>query len=125
MADLIDEQLAFERLKRFTPFISDERLNLPPALDAARPQAEAKSQILTKSSLGKSYEDIEKYLNHVIDEYQDKRNTVRDELSASLAGFDKLSGFIGDDFTACVSNQMDDIIKTLLEALWQPLDSPV
>ena len=123
MTDLIDEQLAFERLKRLTPFISDERLGQLPALDTRQPQAETNSQILTKGSLVESYKDIEKYLNHVIDEYQDKRHTLPDKASVALTGFDELLGFIGDEFKARVSDQMDQVIETLLKVLWQPLNS--
>lgn len=122
MVELINEQLTFERLKRFTPFISDERLN--PALDAAQPQTSAKSQTLTKSSLEKSYRGIEDYLNDVIGEYQEKRHTVRDEVSVSLAEFPCLRGFIGGEFTAHAAKQLDKLIDDLLKALWQPLDNP-
>lgn len=123
MTDLIDEQLAFERLKRFTPFISDERLGQFPSSDARQLQAETKIRTLTKSSLVKSYEDIEKYLNHVISEYQIKRHTLPDKAGVTLTDFKKLRGFIDGEFIACVSDEMDKVIKTLLEALWQPLNS--
>jgi hypothetical protein len=123
MTDLIDEQLAFERLKRFTPFISDKRLGQLPAFDARQPQVEKITPTLTKSSLGQRYEDIEKYLNHVISEYQDKRYTLEYKTGAALTEFKKLRGFIGGEFIMYVSNRMDDVIETLLEALWQPLNS--
>jgi hypothetical protein len=110
-------------LKRFTPFISDKRLGQLAAFDARQPQAETKNRTLTKSSLVKSYEDIEKYLNDVTGEYQDKRHSLKDEASVTLAEFKKLRGFIRGEFIACVSNKMDDVIETLLEALWQPLNS--
>jgi hypothetical protein len=123
MSDLIEEQLAFERLKRFTPFISDERLGQIPAFGTRQPQAETKNRTLTKSFLESSYEEIEKYLNHVIGEYQDKRHTLKDKPGVTLVGFKKLRGFIGGEFIACVSDKMDVVIETLLEALWQPLNS--
>jgi hypothetical protein len=121
MTDLIDEQLAFEKLKRFIPFISDTRLNHLPTSAANEPQKDGVGKILTKSSLVQSYEDIEKYLNHVIDEYKDERHILADEMYAPLAEFGELSRFIGNEFQSNVSARMDDIIKTLLEALWQPL----
>jgi len=121
MTDLIDEQLAFERLKRFTPFISDKRLSRLLVFDAIPLQI--KTKLLTKSSLVKSYEDIEEYLNDVISEYQDKRHTLKDKASAPLTEFKKLRGFIGSEFIKCVSNKIDDVIGTLLKALWQPLNS--
>jgi len=122
MSDLIEEQLAFERLKKVIPFISDKRLGQLPAFDARQPQAETKNRTLTKILLVKSYEDIEKYLNHVIDEYEDKRHTLKDGAGVTLAEFEKLRGFIRREFVASVSDKMDVVIETLLEALWQPLN---
>lgn len=124
MTDLIDEQLAFERLKRSTPFISDERLGQLPAFDTRQPQAETKTRTLTKSSLVQRYDDIETYLNHVVSEYQDKRYTLKDKAGVALTEFEELRGFIDGEFIARVSDKMDDVIETLLEALWQPLNSP-
>lgn len=69
------------------------------------------------------YEDIETYLNHVISEYQDERYTLKDKAGVALTEFGKLRGFIDGEFIACVSNKMDNVIETLLEALWQPLNS--
>jgi hypothetical protein len=123
MSDLIEEQLAFERLKRFTPFISDKRLRQLPAFDASPPRAETSNSILTKNSLVNSYEEIEKYLNHVIGEYQDRRHAVKDKAGVTLTEFEKLRRFIGSEFAMRVSDKMDDVIETLLEALWQPLNS--
>jgi hypothetical protein len=113
---LIDEQLEFERLKRFTPFISDKRLSPPPESHLAKSGTAMKSETLTKT-----YEDIEKYLNHVIHEYEEKRHTVVDA-SVPMVGFGKLLGFIGTDFEPNVADKMDVIIETLLTALWQPLE---
>lgn len=117
MTGLIDEQLAFEKLKRFTPFISDKRLSPSPATDAARWDTVTHSETLTKT-----YEDIEKYLNHVIHEYEEKRHTVI-EAGVPMVGFCKLSGFIGANFEPNVADKIDVIIKTLLNALWQPLEA--
>jgi hypothetical protein len=117
MANLIDEQLTFERLKRFTPFISDQRLRLPLTHGTNTSREPMTSQTLTAS-----YEGIEKYLNEVIDEYQKKRQIIPEDTSVPLAKFGKLSGFVGHEFTMRVAHQMDAIIDLLLTMLWQPLE---
>jgi hypothetical protein len=117
MSHLIDEQLRFERLKRFTPFISDERLSPLPNTNAARFRKAMRSETLTST-----YEDIEKYLNHVIHEYEDRRHTVVDR-TMPMIRFHWLSRFIDTDFEPHVADKMDVIIETLLTALWQPLEA--
>ena len=130
MGDLIDEQLEFERLKRFTPFISDERLN------PRRPQTagevvmkdgeEASREAYGSSALTEAYREIEEYLNGVIGEYEKQRHIVANDLTASLSTpnkppeFGKLSGFIGREFLK-VSSEIDKIVNTLLSALSQRL----
>jgi hypothetical protein len=121
MHKLIDEQLEFERLKRFTPFINDERLNQPPADSLEQSWEAPRSQ--TEGTLEETYEGIERYLNYVIGEYEKKRHTVADKDSVALTEFDILSGFIGTEFIRRVADRMDEVIETLQKALWQPLDS--
>lgn len=116
MADLIDEQLVFERLKRLPPFIRDERISLPP-----RHEAGMSGTAMKEKTLQKTYEDIEKYLNRVIREYEKKRYTVSLNDSVSLVGLDKLRGFIGHKFVTYVSDQMDEVIDILRNAIWLPL----
>jgi len=118
MDHLIDEQLAFERLKRLTRLINDEWLGLPTRGVGAKPQvATGDEQPLTEF-----YAD----LNKVIDEYRKKRYTVPDDATGiSLAGFDRLSGFIHtDDFVPKAADKIDQIIAKLQIALWQPLKLP-
>ena len=120
MDGLIDEQLAFERLKRLTPFIDDERLSVPPAREAgATSEALMSSQTLTNF-----YADIEDYLNDVIDEYRKKRYTVAAaDSGVPMAEFGALSAFIHkEDFVPGAANKMDEIIKALQTALCQPPD---
>jgi membrane protein implicated in regulation of membrane protease activity len=116
MADLIDQQLVFERLKKLPPFIGDERISAPPKSDAAVSGTSREG-----ITLAKAYEDIENYLNSVIGEYEKKRYTVLHNTSVSLAGFDHLCGFIGGKFVAQVSNQMEQVIDILQGAIWQDL----
>jgi hypothetical protein len=122
MDHLIDEQLAFERLKRLTPLINYERLGLPPPGAGTIPRIALKDE----QSLTDFYTDIEKYLNKVIDEYREKRHTVPDDANGiSLAGFGRLSGFIHmDDFVPSAADKIDQIIAKLQTALWQPLKLP-
>jgi hypothetical protein len=115
MTKLSNEQLEFERLKRFTPFISDERLR-------PLPYSGLGSVWMKNVALTEAYEDIEKYLNHVIHEYEEKRHTVPNDANVSMAGFNKLLGFLGDNFEPKVADKIDVIIETLLTALWQPLE---
>lgn len=87
MDSLIDEQLAFERLKRLTPLINDERLGLP-TLGAG---AILRSPIRDEQILTDFYTDIERYLNKVIDEYRKKRYTVQGDANGiSLTGLERL-----------------------------------
>jgi hypothetical protein len=135
MGGLIDEQLEFERLKRFTPFINDERLNPHRAETAGEVTAgevvikegeEASQETYGSSALTKAYREIEEYLNGVIGEYEKQRHIVINDLRASLSTpnepseFGKLSGFIGKEFLK-VSNEIDKIVNTLLSALSQRL----
>jgi hypothetical protein len=108
-------------LKRFTPFINDERLNQPPADSLEQSWEAPRSQ--TEGTLEETYEGIERYLNYVIGEYEKKRHTVADKDSVALTEFDILSGFIGTEFIRRVADRMDEVIETLQKALWQPLDS--
>lgn len=123
MDRLIDEQLAFERLKRLTPLINDERLDLPTLGAGAMPRI----AMTDEQPLTEFYTDIEKYLNEVIDEYRKKRHTVPDDATGiSLTGFDRLSGFIHkDDFVPSAADKIDQIIAKLQTALWQPLKLPI
>lgn len=117
MPDLIDQQLVFERLKRLPPFIRDERISFPPDGEAARPETTMETQ-----TLAETYEYIEKYLNNrVSDEYEKKRHIVRDDVRVPLVTFSELWGFIGHEFVTNVSNRMDEVVKKLLKAFWQPL----
>ena len=112
MADLIDQQLKFEQLKRRAPFIADERL---------RPSATGSPDSPVKTS----YEKIEKYLNKVIGEYEGKPHlVVADPTGLPLNALPKLSAFLGSDFASNVSNQIDTLIETLQAALLQTLDMP-
>jgi hypothetical protein len=119
---LIDEQLAFERLKRLTPLINDERLGLPTPTAGVLPRIALKDE----QSLADFYTDIEKYLNKVVDEYREKRHIVPDDANGvSLTGFDRLSGFIDkDDFVPSAADKIDQVIAKLQTALWQPLKLP-
>ncbi len=116
MADLIDEQLTFERLKKLPPFIRDERVSLPPSHEAA-----TSKRAMKEKTLQKTYEDIEEYLNDVIKEYEKKRYTVSLNDSVSLVGLDNLRGFIGHKLVTHVSDQMDEVIDILRDAIWLPL----
>ena len=75
MDRLIDEQLAFESLNRFTPFIDDERLSVSPTRKAEATSQTAMSK-MSSQTLVDFYTAIEKYLNEVINEYKEKRYTV-------------------------------------------------
>jgi hypothetical protein len=114
MANLIDEQLTFERLKRLTPFIPDKRLRLP--LDHG---TNASQEPLTSQILADGYQEIEKFLNGVIAEYQERRQIIPEKTSASLANFDRLSAFVGNEFTIRMAVAMDKIFDYMLIVLWQ------
>ena len=130
MGDLIDEQLEFERLKRFTPFISDERLNPRRAETVGevvmKEGEKASQEAYGSSALTEAYREIEQYLNGVIGEYEKQRHIVANGLRASLSTsnespeFGKLLGFIGKKFLK-VSNEIDKIVNTLLSTLSQGL----
>jgi hypothetical protein len=108
MSTLIDQQLEFEKLKRRSPFIDDERL---------------RAAVLSKSSLlTDGYGDIEGYLNDVIAEYEGNRHLVlaqREGLPVSR--LDKLAGFIGHAFVAGAADRLDKVIGTLQTAVAQPI----
>jgi hypothetical protein len=108
MSSLIDQQLEFEKFKRRSPFIDDERLHTP-----ALPNA---------SVLTDSYTEIEKYLNRVIDEYESNRNLLLEHGELLPVGrFGKLAGFIGDAFNEGAADRIDKIIEALQGAIFQPL----
>jgi hypothetical protein len=76
MANLIDEQLAFEMLKRLPPFIRNEPLSPAPYVAGSerRVQDPTLENAYEDTHLADAYQGIEKYLNHVIDEYKEKRH---------------------------------------------------
>lgn len=107
MSALIDQQLEFEKFKRRSPFIDDQRLH---------------STALSTSVLTDSYSEIETYLNRVIDEYESNRNLLSEHGEwLPVRRFCELAGFIGDAFKEGAANRIDEIIKALQGAIFQPL----
>jgi hypothetical protein len=129
MTDLMDSQLQFEQLKRRAPFIDDDRLQ---SVDRVAPHG-VSSQMSASTSLAGRYEHVEKYLNHVIDEYKDKRYLVAAENQGlPFSQFDRLQRFISkrscdgrngfqEGFEDGAATPIDEIIKLLQPALAQPL----
>ncbi len=120
MAVLIDQQLEFEQFKRLAPFIDDERLN--------KAIAGVDIEIKPGDLLAECYGKIENYLNAVIDEYQNQRQSMVGG-SVSLAVRDtnlpKLTGFLNKSgFQPGISLHIASILDMLLNALLQPLALP-
>ncbi len=118
MTSLNDEQLEFEKFKRLAPFIDDKRLNPSAGRDPSATHGTAPGGV----SLKESYERIEKYLNKVIDEYEDNRHVVAAEpAGVPLAKLTKLSAFLQhDSFELGAAMQIDGIIDVLQKAVLQP-----
>jgi hypothetical protein len=114
LQELMDEQLAFEELKRLTWVSGSNSEGLP--------------------DLTRNYETIEKYLNKILSEYQKHRHGVEShsplnltaELPRLLGFFESRYSYEGHDigFELNVSSQMDEIIRRVQETLLRPLHLP-
>lgn len=119
LKDLNDQQLAFEQFKRITPVNWASRSDVP--------------------SLKKNYENIEKYLNKLVEEYENMRHLVQSTANVlPLERFQRLSGFFESQyivkdkagipkdigFEVNVSKQIDEVIEQVQGALLAPLVLP-
>jgi hypothetical protein len=110
MSALIDQQLEFEKFKRRSPFIDDERL---------------RSTVLSSSSLlTDGYGKIEKYLNLVVGEYEANRHMlIAHRGRLPVCRLAELAGFIGRAFVPGAADRLDEVIGTLQKAVAQPIRS--
>jgi hypothetical protein len=109
MRALMDQQLEFERFKRHSPFIDDERLRL--------------TALPSSSVLTEHYRKIEKYLNWAIDEYQSKRHLVAEsDDGLPVCELRDLTGFIRRGFIPGAADRIDEIIAALQCAMLRPLE---
>ena len=117
MAILIDEQLAFEQLKRVArtvPQLRAVKLETPP------------NSTEQPARLAAAFSQIEKYLNFVIKEYKANRDKVSkaDPDGVPLRELRKLSRFLGGrSFIASVSTPVRKIQKALQLKFLEPLPS--
>lgn len=126
---LIEIQLSFEQLARMAPLVDRlGRLAKPAPRKPASPDLPRPPFV----SLEKSFEAIEGYLQRVVTEYEDKRESVADaerlrQTGVPVAQLKRLSALRtpitnGGDFLVGVSYHVDNVMDVLQTALLDPVD---
>jgi hypothetical protein len=121
--ELSGHQLTFESLKRRAPLIQ----SLVPGADTIPYKADRTTGATGMATLEKHYEVIEKYLNHMVDDYEKRRGALSSEhrhLLRDLQDDARLSKFIFDTVTlkVNVTYRVEAVLGCLERALLRPLD---
>lgn len=120
MSQIIDLQLAFEELARLAPLVDDGRVEVARCVLPTRRSGQDNFV-----SLADSYGHVERYLNHVVGEYETHRHLV----ASSTYPVDRLPHMKDlkssrGGFRMHVSYQVDDVLAVVQAALAQPLRLP-
>jgi hypothetical protein len=121
--ELSGYQLVFESLKRRAPLIQ----SLVPGAGAIPFRADRTTGATGIATLGKHYEVIEEYLNHMVDDYEEHRGLMSSEhrlLLRDLHDDSRLIDFIRDTPTLKinVTYRVEAVLNCLEEALLSPIN---